>query len=144
MAHARSLTPLGAAIAQRDAQLRSAWERDYAGALDDAKGGKIARLIDLLRAHRPLAEADFDGLADYVEATAKRFHRQRNVRVHRAANLAEAILTVAPRSRSGRVSDQIRTKAIEVACAQVAREINSSIDEEAVRDLLRRPPNRRR
>jgi hypothetical protein len=144
MARARSLTPLGAAIAQRDAQLRSAWERDYAGALDDAKGGKIARLIDLLRAHRPLAEADFDGLADYVEATAKRFHRQRNVRVHRAANLAEAILTVAPRSRSGRVSDQIRTKAIEVACAQVAREINSSIDEEAVRDLLRRPPNRRR
>jgi hypothetical protein len=110
MAHARSLTPLGAAIAQRDAQLRSAWERDYAGALDDAKGGKIARLIDLLRAHRPLAEADFDGLADYVEATAKRFHRQRNVRVHRAANLAEAILTVAPRSRSGRVSDQIRTE----------------------------------
>jgi hypothetical protein len=144
MARARSLIPLGAAIAQRDAQLRSGWEHDYAGALDDAKAGKIARLIDLLRAHRPLGEADFDGLADYVEATAKRFHRQRNVRVHRAANLAEAILTVAPRSRSGRVSDQIRAKAIEVACAQVAREINSPIDEEAVRDLLRRPPSRRR
>jgi hypothetical protein len=51
MARARSLTPLGAAIAQRDAQLRSAWERDYAGALDDAKGGQD-RALD-----RPAARA---------------------------------------------------------------------------------------
>jgi hypothetical protein len=151
MAPAKKLMPLGEALRQRDARLRSAWEHGYGAALEDARAGKVARLLDLLRAHTTPSEADFDRLADYVadyiEATAKLGHRQRDAVVHRAANLAEAILTIAPR-RNGRVSDEYRTRAIALACERVQLEFDSAADPddlaEQVRDLLRRPSSRRR
>ena len=124
-------TLLGAAIDQRDAYLRSAWEHDYASALKEAGTGKVARLVDLLRAKRVLTEPYFDDLADYIETTAKVFHRQRNVSVHRAANLAEVFLMTAP-SRSGRGSNQIVKEAIEMACEQIERRFSKGRSKESL------------
>ena len=45
-------TLLGAAVEQRDAYLRSAWEHDYASALKDGRDREDCRLVDLLRAKR--------------------------------------------------------------------------------------------
>ena len=61
----RNRTLLGAAIEQRDAYLRSAWEHDYAGALEDARKENVARLVDLLRAERVLTEPYFDDLEQF-------------------------------------------------------------------------------
>ena len=110
------LTPRGKAIRERDADLRSGWERDYGAAITAALGGDTARLIDLLRAHRLLTDEDFDRLADYVEATAKRPRgRERDEVVHEAANIAEAIMAAFGRS------EPVRTGAIMVGCKQVER-----------------------
>ena len=104
------------------------------------KKGKIAQLAGLLRARRALSEANFEVLADHIETTAKVFHRQRSVPVHRAAFLAEALLT----SKKSRMSDKIREWTIEFACEQIEREFGCAVDQEKVRELLRREPKRRR
>ena len=43
----------------------SAWD-NYAAAIDAAKGGDQTRLVNLLRGHRPLEDADRTMLADYI------------------------------------------------------------------------------
>lgn len=136
-----SLTPLGKALRERDADLRSAWEHDYTAAIAAALAGDAARQVDLLRARRPLTDGDFDALADYVEATAKRGRgRERNEPVHAAAQIAEAIMDVFP----GNVADEVREAVIGYACRQIERESGTAVDPEQVRDLLRRPTQRRR
>jgi len=81
------------AVAQDAAHLRSAWECDYRAAIAAARAGDPARLIDLLRAHRPPTDEDFDELADYHEVMAKHSRgRERNEAVHEAARLADIIM----------------------------------------------------
>jgi hypothetical protein len=135
------LTPLGKALRERDADLRSAWERDYDAAVTAALSDNVARLVDLLRAHRPPTDSDLDRLADYIEVTAKR-HRggERDGAVHAAAQIAEAIMSTFPR----RVPDAARTAAIKIGCDQVERECGAPVNHERVRDLLSRPKKRRR
>jgi hypothetical protein len=53
------------AIRRSEADLVSAWD-NYAAAIDAAKGGKQTRLVNLLRGHRPLEDADRTKLADYI------------------------------------------------------------------------------
>jgi hypothetical protein len=53
------------AIRRSEADLASAWD-NYAGAIDAAKGGDQTRLVNLLRGHRPLEDADRTMLADYI------------------------------------------------------------------------------
>ena len=58
------------------------------GAIAAARAGDVGRLVDLLRARRPLDGEDFDELADLVELMAKRPRgRERNEAVHAAALL---------------------------------------------------------
>ena len=149
----RNLTRLGKAIRQRDAELRSGWEHNYIEAIKAARRGKSARLVDLLRAYRPLSEADFDKLADFVEATTKLGHRQRDAVAYYAAELVEIIERLAPEDyarnpaeiikslapRNQRGSKKAREKAVEIVCEQIAREIEGGVDPEKVWDRLRRP-----
>jgi hypothetical protein len=53
------------AIRRSEADLVSAWD-NYAAAIDAAKGGDQTRLLNLLRGHRPLEDADRTMLADYI------------------------------------------------------------------------------
>ena len=94
------LTELGRALRERDADLRSGWERDYGGAIRAALAGDAARLLDLLRAHRrpvtadALTDVDLDRLADFIEVTAKRPPgRERDPAVHAAARIAATLLS---------------------------------------------------
>jgi hypothetical protein len=131
----QELTPLGKALRFNEADLVSAWERDYSGAVQAAIAGDLKRLVNLLRAHRPLGNDDFDAVADYVEATAKHGHRRRDDAIHRAARLAEEL----KRLYGGRIS----TGAINIACQQLKRETGKAVNPERVRDLLNRPKRRR-
>ena len=134
------LTPLGKAIRQRGARLRSGWEHDYGGAIADARRNNVARLVDCLRAHKPLTDDDFDRLADYVEMTAKRRRgREQDKDVHDAAQYAENLMAMI----GGKVSASVRTRVIEFTCKQFERE-GRPVDSERVRDLLSRPRSRRR
>jgi len=159
------LTLLGKAIRQRDAAARSGWERDYAGAIAEARASenpypkdmsewhawnrnKAFRLIELLRAHRPLIDLtdnDLDGLADLFEATmtTRGPGAERDEDVHEAARLAETLMMAIRRYEDGRVSDSARTWAIEEACKQLARE-GRTVQQKRVWDLLTRPKSRRR
>jgi hypothetical protein len=136
----KKLTDLGKAIRHRDAGLASGWERDYGAAIEAARAGDMKRLLNLLRAHRPLGDGDFDALAGYLETTAKHGHRQRDASVHLAARVAETIMDA---NASDRVPASVRERAIEIACKQVERETGEEVDAERVRDLLRRPRKRR-
>jgi len=51
----QGLTPLGKALSWRDADLVSAWERDYGEAIQAAIAGDVKRVVNLLRAHRALS-----------------------------------------------------------------------------------------
>jgi hypothetical protein len=136
-------TALGKALRQRDASLRSGWEADYRGAAEAALAGDVARLLDLLRAHRVPTEGDLDAIADYVETTAKRSRgRERAEAVHEAVGLAEALMDTR-RNKHGRVPKAVRDRAIEDACELKRRE-GAPVDPERVRDLLARPRARRR
>jgi len=55
------------AIRRSEADLVSAWD-NYPAAIDAAKGGDQTRLLNLLRGHQPLEDADRTMLADYIEA----------------------------------------------------------------------------
>jgi len=102
----------------------------------------VKRLLNLLRAERPLTSEDFNALADYMETTAKKGHKQRDRSVHSAARMAEMIMPIGA-SATGRVPDSVRERAIEIACEQVKRETGEVVDAEQVYDLLRRPRKRR-
>jgi hypothetical protein len=135
----QGLTPVGKALRFRDADLVSAWELDYSGAVKAAIAGDLKRLVNLLRAHRPLGDDDFDALADYLEAIVKHGHRRRDDTIHRATRLAESLLDLF----SGRKPDRVRAGAIDIACKQLERETGEVVDPERVRDLLNRPKRRR-
>jgi hypothetical protein len=84
-----------------DARMRSAWEQDYAGAIKAASRDRAARLIDLLRAERPLTTDDFQRLADYLHYLHRKPGKERDETVHDVALQAEALLDVV-RSVTGR------------------------------------------
>ena len=128
------------AYRQSEAHDQSAWDT-YEAAIRAARTGDVKRLALLLRGHRPLLDSDFDPLADYIEATAKRGRgRERNEAVHFAARLAESLLQLYP----GKVSDSIREAVISRALEQTAREYIDPVSAEQVRDLLNRPKRRRK
>jgi hypothetical protein len=134
------LTPLGKALRKRDAHLVSAWGSvDYGEAINAAIAGDVNRLVNLLRTHRRPTDDELDQLADFIEATAKHGHRQRDESVHKAAQLAETIMSII----HGRKPARVRDRAIEVACKQLERETGAAVDPERVRDLLNRPKRRR-
>jgi hypothetical protein len=140
-----ALTPLGKALRGHAANQHSGWERDYSAAIEAARAGDVARLAYLLRAHRPLTDADFDGLADYVEATAKRGRgRDRNAAVHDAWRSFRAFMdSVDTRRLPKPERDKMRERCLAIACKQAKREHGVTVDPEQVRDLDRRPKKRR-
>jgi hypothetical protein len=153
-----------------EARLRSGWD-SYCGAIEAAHGGNIARLVDCLRARKPLADSDrdrlaafvamkmrrrlwplelvrafgrgaptedeFDLVAGFVEAIARRRGGVRHQPVHRAARLAEVLLSLRP------VPDAMRTVLIAYACDIEGDDAGVAIEPERVRDLLNRPRARR-
>jgi hypothetical protein len=100
-----------------DADLRSAWEHDYAGAIEAAQSGDAARLIDLLRAERTPTSNDFQRLADYVERVHRKPGRTEDATVHNNALVAEALLDHF-RLATGRIDvrDKVRQRVYYYVC----------------------------
>jgi hypothetical protein len=155
-----------------EARLRSEWD-SYRDAIETARDGNVARLVDCLRAGKPLAdgdrdrlaafvatkvrrrrwppelvralggrtpsEGDFDLLADLVEVIGRCPGGVRNQPVHRAARLAEVLLSL----RGRRVPNAMRTALIAYACDIEGDDTAVAIEPERVRDLLNRPRARR-
>jgi hypothetical protein len=98
-------------------------------------------LADILRRRRSqLSDEDYERLADFVEAIGRQRGGMIDAPVHRAARLAEVLLTLWPGSR---VPEAVRADLIERACEIEGREADEVIDREQVRDLLKRPKARR-
>jgi hypothetical protein len=163
---------LGDARRTYEAGLRSGWD-SYRGAIEAARGGNVARLVDCLRARKALADGDgdrlaafiatklrrrrwppevvrslanaaptegeFDLLADFVETIGRRPGGVRDQPLHRAARLAEVLLSLF----GPRVPDARRTAVIKYACEVEGDEAGLGIEPERVRDLLNRPRARR-
>jgi hypothetical protein len=100
-----------------EADLRSAWERDYTGAIEAAQAGDAARLVDLLRAERTPTGNDFQRLADYVERLHRKPGRAEDATVHNNALIAEAIFDHF-RLATGRtdVPDKVRQRVYYYIC----------------------------
>jgi hypothetical protein len=100
-----------------EADLRSAWERDYTAAIEAAQSGDAARLIDLLRAERTPTSNDFQLLADYVERVHRNPGRTEDATVHNNALAAEAIFDHF-RLATGRshVPDKVRQRVYYYVC----------------------------
>jgi hypothetical protein len=128
---------------------------------DAAHYGDTERLAALLRGNRPLSSEDRAYLADYVEGKLKRDRgRPKGSRAWQfkptkvAAHFAERYLRVWRRrygiknliERADAPGRLALDEACEMACARVERlsEGRYSADLSSVRDLLRRPRNRRR
>jgi hypothetical protein len=54
-----------------EARLRSGWD-SYCGAIEAARGGNVARLVDCLRARKAVADGDRDRLAAFVATKVRR------------------------------------------------------------------------
>jgi len=87
----------------------------------------------------PTEEKDYDWLADFVETVGRRRGGVLDAPVHRAARLAEVLMSLV----RGRVPAPVRTAMIECACEIEGDEAGIVIDPERVRDLLNRPQARR-
>jgi hypothetical protein len=152
------------------ARLRSGWDR-YENAIAAAYAGDADRLVDCLRAHKPLADGDRDCLVIYI---GKKIRRRRwTPRLAHAlgrpptANdydlLADLVAKVgrkrgrgfdAPAHRAarlarvllslwaGRISARLRTAMIAYACKTEGDESGVAIESERVRNLLDHPTAR--
>jgi hypothetical protein len=100
-----------------EADLHSAWEHDYAGAIEAAQSGDAARLVDLLRAERTPTSNDFQRLADYVERLHRKPGRTGDATVYNNALAAEAIFDHF-RLATGRtdVPDKVRQRVYYYVC----------------------------
>jgi hypothetical protein len=153
-----------------EARLRSGWD-SYCGAIEAARGGNVARLVDCLRARKPLAHGDRQRLAAFVATKVRRRRwppelvralgrrapsegdfdllaevigrRPGGVR-DRAVHRAARLAEVLLSLWGRRVPDPIRTAVIAYACQVEADDAGVAIEPERVRDLLNRPRARRR
>jgi hypothetical protein len=100
-----------------EADLRSAWERAYTGAIKAAQSGDAARLVDLLRAERVPTSNDFQRLGDYVERVHRKPGRTDDTTVHNNALVAEALFDHF-RLATGRtdVPDKVRQRVYYYVC----------------------------
>jgi len=153
-----------------EAGLRSGWD-SYCGAIEAARGGNVARLVDCLRARKALA--DGDRLAAFIATKLRR--RRWPPEVVRALGsaaptegdfdlLADFVETIGrrpggvrdqPLHRASRlaevllsllgrrVPDAMRTATIKYACETEGDDAGLAIEPERVRDLLKRPRARR-
>jgi hypothetical protein len=120
-------------------------------ALADSDRGRIKRYVamkmrrrlwppELVRAlgRGTPSEGDFDLLADLIEVIGRRPGGVRDRPVHRAARLAEVLLSL-----RRRVPDWMRTALIAYSCIIEGDHAGVAIEPERVRDLLNRPRARR-
>jgi hypothetical protein len=176
------VSALGDARRRYDAELRSAWDsyhhitvkliswrivKTSDGAIATARRtGDVARLVDCLRARKPLANDDCLKLADFI--ATKRPRRRWPKRIGKAlsdrtdadydvlADFVEKAGRGRGRQRNEPVHDAtrlaevlmsvglIKDVAIKRACEIVGREAGKPIGDAQVRDLLDRPKARRR
>jgi hypothetical protein len=147
---------VGKALRESEAASRSGWDT-YAGAIAAARAGDVGRLIDLLRARRPLCATDRkdlinyiltkrrrrlwpplvvdalcgaydwpgrgDVLADFVGQIGRRRGRLHDNLVHRAARLAEVIMSLVP----GKVSNDARNKIVAYAYVIISNETGAEV-----------------
>jgi hypothetical protein len=140
----RAKETLAKAHRSSGATARSAWERDYSGAIGEALKGRTSRLIDLLRARRPLTDDDYERLADYVERTTRGPGKPRNEAAWDAAVLARSLLDKADAlfDKAGR--PLTRDEIVAFACSAVERTTGTRVGPEKVHDRLNRGRKRRR
>jgi hypothetical protein len=143
------------------------------GAIAAARTGNVGRLVDCLRARKPMTdddrdrlaaylatklrrrrwppelvralsrsptEDDYDLLADCVEATGRQRGRVLDEPAHRAARLAEVLMSLVRGHIRGR--DKVRDAMIERACEIEGDESGVAIDHDRVRNLLLHPKAR--
>jgi hypothetical protein len=155
-----------------EARLRSGWD-SYCGAIEAARGGNVARLVDCLRALKAVTDADRDRLAAFI---ATKIRRRRwppelvralgreapsEVDFDLLADLVEVIgrrpggVRDQPVRRAARLAEVLlsllgrrvpnamRTAVIEYACGAEGDDAGVTIEPERVRDLLNRPRARR-
>jgi hypothetical protein len=166
------LRRIGRAHERYKARLRSGWDR-YENAIAAAYAGDTDRLVDCLRAHKPLADADrarlviyigtkmrrrrwlprlahalgrppiaddYNLLADVVAKVGRKRGRVFDAPAHRAARLADVLLSGWP----GRIDARLRTTVIAYACEAEGDESGVTVDPERVRNLLGHPTARAR
>jgi hypothetical protein len=164
------LRRIGQAHRRYKARLRSGWDR-YENAIAAAYAGDTDRLVDCLRARKPLADGDrdrlvtyigtkmrrrrwplklahalgcpptaddYDLLADVVGKVGRKRGRVFDAPAHRAARLAEALLSGWPE----RLDARQRATVIAYACEIEGDESGVTIDPERVRNLLSHPTAR--
>jgi hypothetical protein len=167
------LRRIGQARERYKARLRSGWDR-YENAIAAAYAADTDRLVDCLRANKPLADGDrdrlvtyigtkirrrcwplrlahalgrpptaddYDLLADLVAKVGRERGRVFDALAHRAARLAEVLLSLAG---PGRIDARVRTAVIAYACETEGDESDATIDPEQVRNLLSHPTARAR
>ena len=155
-----------------EAGLRSGWD-DYCGAIEAARGGNVARLVDCLRARKALADGDGDRLAAFIATKLRRRRwppevvralgsaapsrrRLRSARRFRRddrtppggvrdqpLHRAARLAEVLLSLLGRRVPDAMRTATIKYACETEGDDAGVAIEPERVRDLLNRPRARR-
>jgi hypothetical protein len=155
-----------------EAELRSGWD-SYRGAIEAAHGRNVARLVDCLRARKPLADGDGDRLAAFIATKLRR--RRWPPEVARSLGsaapteaefdlLADFVEKIGRRPGGDRdqslhrasrfaevllsllgprVPAAMRTAVIKYACETEGDDSGLAIEPERVRDLLNRPRARR-
>jgi hypothetical protein len=137
----RSLSTI---LREEDARLATEWEadRDYAAAIQEAEEGDPTRLINRLRAKRPLPVANYEALARYIE----RGKRQSgpgapgNAPMRECARLADLLLTDEDSPIRPPMS---RQKVIEYARQAYEKWSGHVIDGAQLKALMNRPKSRR-
>lgn len=128
-----------------EARIRSAWEADYKGAISVLRQGKPERILDLLKARRPLVGDDFDLLGKWIDDQTRPVGNALKVDQHAAANLVDELKRIwLDANRKKRVPGIQLDEIIEEACETIEQERGCVVDREGVRELIRRPASRRK
>jgi len=136
-------TELGKAHRRYVARLASGFENSYAIPISEARKGKPERLVNCLRAQKPLSHDDYDLLAEFVGDRFKPVGNATLTDVHEVVALVRTLKQIW-RDQHGRtrLPNEEVERLISYASASVERFSGVAIDPEKVRDLLRRPVSR--
>jgi hypothetical protein len=128
-----------------EARVRSGWEHNYGEALHEMLEGNPARLLDLLRARRPIAGLPVE---DYERLEALIVSQKRPRRGPPANEHVMEATRIARQMLKGKPKDVGRDQTVREACflEYLARQVEGStspiVDPELVHDRLGRPLKR--
>jgi hypothetical protein len=134
-----TITKLGTSRTLYLSRLKSTWEDGLVDAIKKARQSKPGRLITLLRAHRPLANDDFDALATLLEEKFRGVGQPRNHYVHEAARWVKVQKNIyRQRYDTPTVPKGVEAEMLEESCQLFEREFGENINRESVRNAMGR------